>query len=60
MALRYGSEVEQYLEVFLKTPNLPDGEVVRALLARASARRAAGEQLLAKANQGTFLGVVLA
>ncbi|KAH6912156.1 hypothetical protein BKA70DRAFT_1422877 [Coprinopsis sp. MPI-PUGE-AT-0042] len=48
---KYGSEVEQYLEVFLKTPNLPDGDVVRALLARAAARRVAGEQLLAKANQ---------
>jgi hypothetical protein len=55
VACRYGSEVEQYLEVFLKTPNLPDGDVVRALLARAAARRAAGEQLLAKANQGAFI-----
>ncbi|KAG2005529.1 hypothetical protein CC2G_001928 [Coprinopsis cinerea AmutBmut pab1-1] len=48
---KYGSEVENYFDVYLKTPNLPPGEVVRALLARASARRAAGERLLAQANQ---------
>ena len=49
---RYGAEVESYLEVFLKTPGLPKTDVARAYVARGSARRAAGEKLLLKAQQG--------
>ncbi|TFK29203.1 hypothetical protein FA15DRAFT_610967 [Coprinopsis marcescibilis] len=48
---QYGAEVENYFDVYLKTPELPPGDVVRALLARGRARKAAGEQLLVKANQ---------
>lgn len=49
---RYGDEVENYLEVYLRTPGLEKEDVARALLARAKARRAAGERLLAKSQQG--------
>ncbi|KAJ6489825.1 hypothetical protein C8R45DRAFT_901436 [Mycena sanguinolenta] len=48
---RYGPEVENYLEVYLRTPDLPRNDVVRALLARGNARKAAGESLQAKAEQ---------
>lgn len=51
---RYGPEVENYLEVYLRTPDLPRGDVVKALLARGNARKAGGESLLAKAEQGAF------
>lgn len=51
--LRYGSKVEQFLEVYLKTPGLPQEEVTKALLARGTARRVAAERLMTKANQGT-------
>ncbi|KAJ6626001.1 hypothetical protein B0H10DRAFT_1999879 [Mycena sp. CBHHK59/15] len=47
----YGAEVENYIEVYLRTPNLPRSDVVRALLARGNARRAGGENLMAKAEQ---------
>lgn len=49
---RYGEEVESYLEVYLRTPDLPKANVVKALSARANARKAAGERLLARAQQG--------
>jgi hypothetical protein len=49
---RYGSEVEHFLEVYLRTPHLHKHDLTRALLARANARKAAGENLLAKAQQG--------
>lgn len=49
---RYGPDVENYLEVYLKTPNLPKGDIARALLARGNARKAGGDMLLAKAHQG--------
>ncbi|KAG6917132.1 hypothetical protein DXG01_003722 [Tephrocybe rancida] len=49
---RYGPEVENYLEVYLKTPNLPKENIARALLARGNARKAGGDSLLAKAQQG--------
>lgn len=49
---RYGSEVENYLEVYLRTPNLPNEDVAKALLARGNARKATGEKLLIKAQQG--------
>ncbi|KAJ7049074.1 hypothetical protein C8F01DRAFT_1379121 [Mycena amicta] len=48
---QYGPEVENYIEVYLRTPYLPRKDVVRALLARGSARKAGGESLIAKAEQ---------
>ncbi|KAJ7051106.1 hypothetical protein C8F01DRAFT_1377208 [Mycena amicta] len=48
---QYGPEVENYIEVYLRTPYLPRKDVVRALLARGSARKAGGECLIAKAEQ---------
>ncbi|KAI0742948.1 hypothetical protein C8Q80DRAFT_943720 [Daedaleopsis nitida] len=48
---RYGDEVENYLEVYLRTPGLERQDVARALLARGNARKMAGERLLAKAQQ---------
>jgi hypothetical protein len=50
---RYGAEVENYLEVYLKTPGLSKSDVTRALLARGTARKQGGESLLVKADQGT-------
>ncbi|KAJ3548644.1 hypothetical protein NMY22_g1192 [Coprinellus aureogranulatus] len=47
---KYGPEVENYLEVYMKTPNLPRHDMARAFLARGNARKAAGDRLLAKAN----------
>lgn len=52
LLFRYGSEVESYLEVYLKTPNLPREDIARALLARGKARKQGGQSLLAKAEQG--------
>ena len=51
MASRYGDEVENYIEVYLRTPGLEKKDVARALLARGIARKMAGERLLAKAQQ---------
>ncbi|KAF9074356.1 hypothetical protein BDP27DRAFT_1416242 [Rhodocollybia butyracea] len=48
---QYGAHVENYLDVYLRTPNLPKEDVVRALLARGNARKSEGESLLAKAQQ---------
>ncbi|KAG6808844.1 hypothetical protein H0H92_002619 [Tricholoma furcatifolium] len=48
---KYGQEVENYLDIYLKTPNLPATDIARALLARGNARKAGGESLLAKAQQ---------
>ncbi|KAF8205773.1 hypothetical protein K438DRAFT_1818498 [Mycena galopus ATCC 62051] len=48
---QYGPEVENYLEVYLRTPDLPRSDVVKALLARGNARKAGGESLIAKAEQ---------
>ncbi|KAJ7787564.1 hypothetical protein B0H14DRAFT_2473252 [Mycena olivaceomarginata] len=48
---QYGPDVENYLEVYLRTPDLPRNHVVKALLARGNARKAGGESLLAKAEQ---------
>lgn len=50
---RYGAKVEDFLEVYLNTPGLPQEDVTRALLARGAARRAAAEMLMVKARQGT-------
>ncbi|KAF8154245.1 hypothetical protein B0H34DRAFT_661953 [Crassisporium funariophilum] len=48
---QYGPEVENYLEVYLKTSGLPRSQVARALLARGNARKHGGERLLAQAQQ---------
>ncbi|KAJ8519282.1 hypothetical protein ONZ45_g3757 [Pleurotus djamor] len=48
---QYGPEVENYLEVYLKTPNLSNQDVAKALVARGGARKASGERLLVKAQQ---------
>ncbi|KAF5342852.1 hypothetical protein D9757_014921 [Collybiopsis confluens] len=48
---QYGAQVEHYLDVYLRTPNLPKEDVVKALLTRANARKAEGENLSAKAQQ---------
>jgi hypothetical protein len=50
---RYGPDVENYMEVYLRTPNLPKNDIARALLARGNARKRCGERLLAKAEEGT-------
>ena len=50
---RYGAEVENYLEVYLRTPGLSKSDVTRALLARGAARKQGGESLLVKAEHGT-------
>ncbi|KAJ7123748.1 hypothetical protein C8R44DRAFT_831289 [Mycena epipterygia] len=48
---QYGTEVENYMEVYLRTPDLPRNDVVKALLARGNARKTGGENLIAKAEQ---------
>ncbi|KAE9401840.1 hypothetical protein BT96DRAFT_1017942 [Gymnopus androsaceus JB14] len=48
---QYGPQVENYFDVYLRTPNLPKEDVVRALLARGNARKAEGANLLEKAQQ---------
>ncbi|KAJ3484851.1 hypothetical protein NLJ89_g11949 [Agrocybe chaxingu] len=48
---QYGPEVENYFEVYLKTPGLPKEDISRALLARGNARKQGGERLLAKADE---------
>ncbi|KIY63496.1 hypothetical protein CYLTODRAFT_403166 [Cylindrobasidium torrendii FP15055 ss-10] len=48
---RYGEDVENYFQVYLKTPSLPMADVTRALVARGTARKAAGEALLADAQK---------
>ncbi|KAF8637110.1 hypothetical protein AX17_003014 [Amanita inopinata Kibby_2008] len=46
-----GPEVERYLDIYLKTPNLPKSDVIKALLARGGARKRSGERLLLRAQQ---------
>jgi len=46
----YGAEVERYLDVYLRTPNLPKESVAKALLARADARKRSAEKLLERAK----------
>ncbi|KAF9449680.1 hypothetical protein P691DRAFT_790625 [Macrolepiota fuliginosa MF-IS2] len=48
---KYGDDVERFLDVYLKTPNLPRTSIAKALLARANARKASGDSLLAQAHQ---------
>jgi hypothetical protein len=50
--IRYGQEVENYLEVYLKTPGLAREDITKALLARGNARKEGGEKLLDKAREG--------
>jgi hypothetical protein len=50
--IRYGQEVENYLEVYLKTPGLAKEDISKALLARGNARKEGGEKLLDKAREG--------
>ncbi|KAF5366720.1 hypothetical protein D9758_006467 [Tetrapyrgos nigripes] len=47
---QYGVEVERYLDVYLRTPNLPKDSVAKALLARADARKLSAEKLLERAK----------
>jgi len=63
-ACRYGDDVERYLDVYLKTPELSKSKLAKALLARAHAREACGESLLAQAHEGaptpcSFLWIVV-
>lgn len=55
LAYRYGPKVEEFFEVYLKTPGLPREDVTKALLARGAARRAAAERLMVKAKQGAHI-----
>ena len=59
LSRRYGARVEDFLEVYLKTPGLPQEDMTRALLARSTARRAAAERLMVKAQQGTYSKIVI-
>ena len=52
---RYSEKVENYFDVYLRTPGLPPDDIARALLARGNARRIAGERLLARAQQGACM-----
>ena len=57
---RYGDSVEEYLDVYLRTPDLPKDDVARALVARGRARKGAGQKLLLMASRGpSHLLVVL-
>jgi hypothetical protein len=47
---QYGVEVERYLDVYLRTPNLPKESIAKALLARADARKLSAEKLLERAK----------
>jgi hypothetical protein len=49
---RYDERIENSLDVCLRTPGLSNEDAAKALLARADARRIAGERLLARAQQG--------
>ena len=49
---RYGNVVEDYLDVYLRTPDLPKDDITRALVARGRARRGAGQKLLLMASRG--------
>ncbi|KAI0031797.1 hypothetical protein K488DRAFT_51316 [Vararia minispora EC-137] len=47
---RYGHEVEEYLDVYFRTPDLPADDVAKALLARGKARKDAAQLLLMRAE----------
>ena len=48
----YGHEVEAYLDVYMRTPDLPEDDVAKALLARGKARKDAAQLLLMRAELG--------
>jgi len=52
LCIRYGQDVENYLEVYLRTPGLAKEDITKALLARGNARKRGGEKLLTKAREG--------
>lgn len=54
-ASRYGDQVENYLEVYLRTPNLSKEDMTKALMVRGNARKSQGERLIDKALQGPYL-----
>ncbi|KAH9953480.1 hypothetical protein BC827DRAFT_1146062 [Russula dissimulans] len=47
---QYGSVVEDYLDVYLRTPGLPKDDLAKALIARGRARRGAAQKLLMMAS----------
>ena len=49
---RYGGVVEDNLDVYLRTPDLPKDDIARALVARGRARKGAGQRLLLMASRG--------
>jgi hypothetical protein len=49
---RYGGVAEDYLDVYLRTPDLPKDDIARALVARGRARKGAGQRLLLMASRG--------
>ncbi|KAF8182895.1 hypothetical protein BJ912DRAFT_977037 [Pholiota molesta] len=48
---QYGPDVENYFEVYLRTPGIAREDMARALLARGNARKRGGEKLIAKAQE---------
>lgn len=54
VSCRYGNAVEDYLDVYLRTPNLPKDDIARALVARGRARKGAGQKLLLMASRGQY------
>lgn len=52
VSCRYGNVVEDYLDVYLRTPDLPKDDITRALVARGRARKGAGQKLLLMASRG--------
>ena len=57
LCVRYGQDVENYLEVYLRTPGLAKEDITKALLARGNARKRGGEKLLTKAREGIYFPV---
>jgi hypothetical protein len=53
--VRFDAVVEHYLDVYLRTPNLPKQDMARALLVRGNARKEAAERAIMKANQGALI-----
>jgi hypothetical protein len=54
VSCRYGNAVEDYLNVYLRTPDLPKDDIARALVARGRARKGAGQKLLLMASRGQY------
>jgi len=52
VSCRYGNVVEDYLDVYLRSPDLPKDDITRALVARGRARKGAGQKLLLMASRG--------